>query len=491
MVYRDFRDWLQAVESDGEVKHISGANWKLEMSGISEIVAREGKRPMPALLFDNIPGCPAGYRAIFGMMNSPRRLARSLAISLDGYTDTMSLLRKWRIKKRDLRLIPPKVVGTGSVQENVLTGDQIDLTKFPTPMFHEHDGGRYIGTGCVIIQKDPDEGWVNLGVYRSMLIDRDHVALHITEGQDGRFIMDARYFTQGRPMPVAIAMGVDPALWATGLVKLPWGTSEYDYAGGIKGEPIEVIEGPHTGLPLPAHAEIVIEGECHPGELKEEGPFGEWHGYYANLGLLPVREPVVRVKTVLHRNDPILTCATPSVPPKDYSLPVCLLRAENVWDVLEKARVPGVEGVWNHDEGGSILFTAVSIRQRYAGHPMQAGLIASQATGHMGRYTIIVDEDIDPSNLSQVMWAVATRTDPERSIRVLPRCPSGSADPIISPEEKSKTKVAPKPLYGSRCIIDACRPFEWKQEFYPVAQISSGLRSQLLGKWEALFKQLL
>jgi len=111
-------------------------------------------------------------------------------------------------------------------------------------------------------------------------------------------------------MPVAVATGIDPTLYFASTDRsVPWGVSEYDYTGGIKGEPIEVIQGPYTGLPLPAHAEVVIEGECHPGEVIDEGPFGEWMGYYANLGLSPVPEPVIRVKAIYHRNDPILTCA--------------------------------------------------------------------------------------------------------------------------------------------------------------------------------------
>jgi 4-hydroxy-3-polyprenylbenzoate decarboxylase len=490
MAYGDLRDWLQAVEGDGELKRISGIDWNLEMSGISEIVAREGKRPIPALLFDDIPGYPRGYRTLFGLMNSPRRLARVLGISYDDNMELMSMLQSWRSKMRNLHAIAPKLVDSGPVQENVLRGEHIDVMKFPSPMFHELDGGRYIGTACAIIQKDPDTGWVNLGAYRSMVVDSGHVALHILEGQDGRIIMD-KYFARGQAAPVAIAIGVDPALWAASLVKLPWNTSEYDWAGGVKGEPIEVIEGPHTGLPLPAHAEIIIEGECHPGELIDEGPFGEWHGYYANLGLKPVPEPMVRVKTLLHRNDPILTCAVPAVPPKDYSLAVCFIRSGGVWDVLEAARIPGVKGVWNHDEGGSWYFTAVSIQQMFAGHSTQAGLIASQATGAFGRYTVVVDDDIDPTNLSQVIWAMATRSNPERSIQILPQCPSNSADPMISPEEKNKVKVPPKPLFNSRCVIDACRPFEWRKDFYPVAQISSEYRTELFRTHGPLFKELL
>ncbi|MFC2060625.1 hypothetical protein ACFLTZ_06030 [Chloroflexota bacterium] len=117
-------------------------------------------------------------------------------------------------------------------------------------------------------------------------------------------------------------------------------------------------------------------------------------------------------------------------------------------------------------------------------------MIASQVLGNSSRYTIVVDDDINPSNLSEVMWAVATRTD-ERSIQILPDCPSNSTNTMIPPAEKRKWKVPPKPLTSARIVIDACRPFQWKDEFYPVARVSPDYRIEILGKWESLFKELL
>jgi 4-hydroxy-3-polyprenylbenzoate decarboxylase len=323
-----------------------------------------------------------------------------------------------------------------------------------------------------------------------MVVDRQRLALHMVETQQGRILWDKMYNKRQRAMPVAIAIGMEPALWFASSVRLPWGVSEYDYAGGIQGEPIEVMPGPCTGLPIPAHAEIVIEGECLPGELADEGPFGESLGYYANLGLSPVPEPVIRVKGILFRDDPILTCAHPSKPPHDYVLIGNILRAARIWEVLENSGIPGVAGVWCHEIAGGALFTVISIQQLYAGQSKQAGLIASQLS-NSGRYTVVVDDDIDPSNLNDVIWALATRSDPARSIEILRLCPTTSADPIVSPQEKRKTKSAPKPLYGSRAVIDACRPFEWKDEFYPVVQVSNELRLQLLDKWGHLFREFL
>lgn len=488
MTYHDLRDWLSDVERDGELRRITGADCDLEMSGISEIIHREGKRPVPTLLFDGIPGYPKGYRVLFGLFSSYRRLAKALYLP-DKNVEPLSLVRNWCAKMRNLPLIPPVLVSSSPVQENYLTGEQVDLTRFPVPRFHELDGGRYIGTGHIVVMKEPDSGWVNAGVYRCMLIDRNRIALHMVESQHGRAMCDS-YAAQGKVMPVAIAIGVDPTLWFASAHPVPWGTSEYDYAGGIKGEPIKVITGPYTGLPLPAFAEIVIEGECHPGDLIDEGPFGEWNGYYANLGLSPVPEPVIRVKTLLYRNDPILTCAAPAVPPSELSLPSSIRRSASIWHRLERAGITGIKGVWCHEEAGGSLFNAISIQQQYAGHAREVGLIASQVAGNVGRYTILVDEDIDPSNLKQVIWAMATRTDPEHAIEILRRQRTTSADTTVSPEEKRKTKFTPKPLHSSRAVIDACRPYEWKAEWYPVARMSSDLRSKLFQKWQTLFQEL-
>jgi 4-hydroxy-3-polyprenylbenzoate decarboxylase len=247
------------------------------------------------------------------------------------------------------------------------------------------------------------------------------------------------------------------------------------------------MPGPATGLPIPVRAEIVIEGECLPDDVIDEGPFGEWHGYYANQGLEPVPEPVVRVQTVLHRDAPILTCMHGGKPPHDYTLARSMTQSVMIWEALESCAVPGVAGVWCHEAGAGSLLSIIALRTSYAGHSRQAGLIASQIPQSLGRYTIVVDDDVDPSNLHEVMWAVATRADPERAIEILHECRSNSADTVISLQRKRQTKA----LVSSRAIIDACRPYAWKHEFYPIAQLTPELRAQLLKKWDTVFKEFM
>ena len=458
------RSWLKEVGALGELREIEGADWDLEIGGIADLVTEMGNSP--AVLFDGIKGYPKGYRVLINSLGSTRRLGLSLGIPPD--LAPLEFVKEWRKKSRGLKLIPPRVVKEGPVLENVRRGKDVDLFSFPAPRWFELDGGRYIGTGSVNITRDPEEGWVNLGTARVMVHDAKTVGFYIAPGRHGR-IHREKAFAQGEPFKVAISLGHDPLIFLAGALEIPYGVCEYDFVGGILGRPVEVIEGELTGLPVPATAEIVLEGECIKGEERTEGPFGEWTGYYGSSAR---PEPVVKIQSVMFRNDPIILGYA-----RKWRAP---LKAALVWDDLEKAGVPDIQGVWYHEAAGAAyLFLVVSVKQRYPGHARQAGIIATQchAAAYLGRYTVVVDEDIDPSNLDEVLWAICTRSDPERDIEILRRCWSGPLDPIIPKERKG---------LNSRAIIDATRPFEWLQEFPPVAKSSRELRERLLRRWGKL-----
>ena len=339
----------------------------------------------------------------------------------------MEFVSEWRRRSKDLKHIPPRVVRDGPVLENIQRGKDVNILSFPTPRWFELDGGRYIGTGSVNITHDPEEGWTNLGTARVMIHDENTVGFYIAPGRHGRIHRD-KAFARGEPFKVAISVGHDPLIFLAGALEVPYGVCEYDFIGGIQGEPVDVIRGEFTGLPIPATAEIVLEGECVPGPEKIEGPFGEWTGYYGSSSR---PEPIVKIHTVMHRNDPILLGYT-----RKWRAP---LKAALVWDDLEGAGVPDVRGVWYHEAAGAAyLFLVVSIKQRYPGHARQAGLIATEchAAAYLGRYTVVVDDDIDPTNLNEVLWAVCTRSDPSVDIEILRRCWSGPLDPIIPKDQK-------------------------------------------------------
>jgi UbiD family decarboxylase len=471
MGYKDLREWLEKVEKMGELRIIKGADWNLEIGAIRELVDK--RKNGPALLFDEIKGYPKGYRLLVNSMGEMKRLALSMNIPSD--LTPMSFIEAIKNKQKNLKLIPPKFVKTGPILENIHQGKDINALIFPTPKWNELDGGRYIGTGGVDITRDPDEGWVNLGTYRVMVHDKDTLAFYISPGKHGR-IHREKYFSRGEPCKVALCLGQDPLILLAGGIEVPYRVSEYDFVGGIKGEPVEVIEGPYTGLPIPANAEIVIEGESYPGETKTEGPFGEFTGYYASSAR---PEPFIRIKTILHRNDPILLCSPPGKPPYENAFYRSFIMSANIWEQLEKAGIADVKGVWVPPAGGARSLIFLSIKQRYPGHAKQAATVAAQcgAGAYLGRYVIVMDEDIDITDMDEVFWALATRSDPERSIDIIRRCWSTPLDPMIP---------SGNPPLNSRAIIEACRPYERIVSFPPVVGAKKEYLDAVEEKWGGL-----
>jgi 4-hydroxy-3-polyprenylbenzoate decarboxylase len=277
-------------------------------------------------------------------------------------------------------------------------------------------------------------------------------------------------------------LSVEPCLFSASTNGAPWGASEYEWAGFIKDEPIEVVSGPETGLPLPARAELVVEGEVPPPseETRKEGPFGEFTGYYAGGEKM---EPVIRVRALYHRTNPVLHGEPPLKPPVETLVcPPSGSSTLRVWEGLEKSGIPGIKGVYNLSTGGGLV-TVVSIKQQYAGHAVQVGRVASGLMHTICRVLVVVDEDIDPSNAEEVLWAIATRTDPENDFEIQRGCPSSPLDPMIPPERKKKRQFR-----SSRALIVACRPWDWMSEFPAVSRASEESRRKTYEKWRPLFE---
>ena len=195
--------------------------------------------------------------------------------------------------------------------ENVLEGDDVDLMKFPTPVWHQGDGGRYIGTGSYNVTQDPDSGWLNLGCYRIMIRDKASVTYNAAPGKHGR-LHHEKYAALDRKMPVVMVLGGDPMTFFVAGSEAPDGISEFDVTGGIRGKPLELVRGKVTGLPFPANAEIVLEGYVHPETLVPEGPFGDWTGTYTEPGRM---RPLTEVVAIYHRGDPIIWASRPRACP--------------------------------------------------------------------------------------------------------------------------------------------------------------------------------
>jgi 4-hydroxy-3-polyprenylbenzoate decarboxylase len=253
---------------------------------------------------------------------------------------------------------------------------------------------------------------------------------------------------------------------------VPQNKSEYEYAGAIRGEAIPVIEGEITGLPIPAEAEVVLEGEFDFSERRTEGPFGEFTGYYASGQR---EESLVHVKGIFYSSRPILLGSPPTRPPNESTFIQSILLSGALEEELKGAGIPGVEGVWCHEVGAARMLIAVAIKQRYPGHAKQALVAASNTyTGILSKIVIVVDEEVDVSDLEEVMWAVCTRIDPARDVEVLRRCPSNYLDPAVQPGQPTMT---------SRLLIDGTRPYEWRERFAPVIALDKEAELKVREKW--------
>jgi UbiD family decarboxylase len=454
LVYHDLRKWLDEAEKLGEVKTVKNLSWERDIGMLSSMALRDERAP--CFVFEDIPGTIKGSRVLVNFFGGKRK---NMTLGFPTELSKVELSEEFRIHyMSEIKRIPPKYVDTGPVMQNVMRGDDVNVLKFPAPKWHHADGGRYIGTGSYNITRDPDEGWVNCGTYRVMIHDEKSLGFYISPGKHGRQMRD-KYQARGERMPVAIVCGGDPMSFLIGCSEVPYGMSELDIVGGIRGVPVEVIKGPVTGLPLPANAEIVIEGFVEPGKERIEGPFGEWTGYYAS-DLRP--EPVLDIKAIYYRDNPILLGCPPERPPDEIGRYRAVVRSALLRENIEKAGVPAVTAAWAHEVGSARLLLAVAIKQRYPGHAKQAGHIATMCHvgAYCGRYTIVVDDDIDVSNLEEVIWAMLTRSDPATSIDIIRNAWSTPLDPRIEPERKAVGDNS-----NSRAVIDACRPWHWRDKF--------------------------
>ena len=472
MPYQYLREFIAQVDTLGALRRVDGADPRFEIGGITEVAA--GQPDCPALLFDAIKGFSRGFRVFTNATVAPQRAA--LALGIDPKLRPLDALKAWMARRQTLRMIPPTEVARAPVMQNSAQGDAVDLAKFPAPYWHRQDGGPFIGAGSLVVMRDPDTGWINASIYRVQVQGRNRVTVQFDHAGRHGAIIARKYWDAGRACPLAVVNGEDPALFVAGFEYLPEGASEYDFAGAIKDAPIEIIAAPKTGLPVPAHAEIILEGELLPPqqETLPEGPFGEFTGYYA-ADARPC--PVMRVSATHHRDDPILLGSPPMKPPRfHFGLP---FRAAGIWSNLEAAGVTDIVGVWQHV---AQLMTVVALRQRFDGHAKRAALLAA-AQSYMGRLVVVVDDDVDPSDINDVMWAITTRCEPSEQVDVVRNAWSSALDPRIPPEDKARGVTS-----HSKLIIEAVRPFAWKDEFPRTSALSPEDARAIAEKWGATLK---
>jgi 4-hydroxy-3-polyprenylbenzoate decarboxylase len=462
----DLRVFLETAEASGEFKKIRGADPHLEIGALFEL-SHEHLYP-PVLLFEDMKGCAPGHRILCNV-----RVARFVVGDLN-----LDAVKAYRSRPKEKSApIPPRLVNTGPVFENVIEGDAVNINSFPTPKWHGGDGGNYVGTECVVIVKDPDTDWVNLGTYRVMVHDDKTLGVFIEEGKHGDVIR-RKWWAKGKPCPIAISVGQAPILGVVASGASKTGEPEYASAGGRIGRPVDVVPARVTGLPIPADAELVYDGFMPPPEVDSriEGPFGEWPGYYASDER---KEPVMHVKAIYHRNNPIMIGqppTKPTYPGRQIKIP----QVAALWDAIEAAGVPGIAGVWKLPGGGSSFINVIAIKQLHSGHAKMAGLVAAgcRAGAYMTRMIVVVDDDIDITNPTEVMWAISTRWDPKEQTDIIDGCWTGLIDPPLPPDRRESGDTT-----MSRMIIYAVRPFHWRDKFPPVNTVDREYAETVRRKW--------
>lgn len=461
----DLRAFLSSIDERGQLQHVSGADQYLEIGSLSQIIRRDELGY--ALLFEEIPGTIPGSRIVTNALDTPLQV--TLALGHDPTTSVREAVVQQKNRANDMETHPVKMVSTGPIFDNIQRDDDIDLTKFPAPHWNQNDGGRYIGTGDVVITENVDGNDRNAGTYRVQIQGPKTASLNIRSGRDADRHRKS-YFEQGEPFPAVVSVGHQPDLFMAANRRFPSQVDELEYVSAHRDTPLEMVTGEVTGLPFPSRSEIVLEGFVHPNsEEVVEGPFAEWTGYY---GTGETDQRPFEIERIYYRNDPIVLGYN-NVPLSASSMSTVRSGA-TLWDQLEKAGVTGIDEVTTIYPG--IWFQVISIEQQYAGHSTQVGMQAISLPAGLweGRLTIIVDEDIDVYDLDEVMWATLSRCDPSEDIEIIDGCMSSRLNPRM-PSEKKKSGEHTK----SRMVIDATKPYHWKDEFPPDSKLSEELETTI------------
>jgi 4-hydroxy-3-polyprenylbenzoate decarboxylase len=473
MAYRDLREFIAKLEETGDVVKIKEeVDWDLEAAAISR---RVYEMSGPALLFTKIKDYPRGYRLFGGSLGTFRRVA--IALGLDPSTPVRELYQAYETRK-DHR-IPPKIVKWGPCKENILTGQNVDINRFPTPYIHEGDGGRYIGTWDLVVSKDPETGWHNWGMYRFMIHNERYiVGFPRYHSHLGR-VLHQHYVPRKQLMPIALVLGADPISHLVASASIPKGVSEAEVAGGVNQQPIELVTCETSDLLVPAHAEIVIEAEILPDATAQEGPFGEYPGYRTEgvrMGVL------ARVNAVTFRNDPILTMISLGIPPDDNSVATPITSAVAVKERLKSSGIP-VTDVYTPPE--AVIHTAI-VGVKTGGRAVVERILDALTVRRADwSKIIVVDADVDVFDMRQVIHAFSTKCHPTRGI-IVREVEPGKGNPLtpcLTPEER-------RAYTGPVVAFDCTWPPEWSQETHIPIKASfdviypEEIKQKVLRKWE-------
>jgi UbiD family decarboxylase len=397
---------------------------------------------------------------------SPEIYALALETSVEGILD------RWSQAER--HPIPPVLVPRGPCKENVQLGAQVNLDLLPVPTWTvEHDPAPFM-TSPFVVTKDPDTGIQNMGTYRVQMKQRARTGLMISSYQDGiRHIRKNEAL--GRPTEIAVVIGADPTVGLVSVSSLGYGVDELAVAGGLRGEPIEVVRCETVDLVVPAAAEIVIEGELLPGEREKEGPFGEYTGYMGSGG----DNFVIHVKAMTYRHNPIYQAFVSQMPPSESSCIKAIGREQPLLRHLRDVMRFPVKDVHLRESGGSAAIVVISVNTDRL-LSVQELAMATWAYGRgWAKFLVITDDDIDVRDPFAVDWAMSFRVRPEHDIHVFEGLQPVGLDPSVTPWGVQKPGEAK--AKAGKVLIDATR----KHAYPPVALPPQEHVDRVAANWEA------
>jgi vanillate/4-hydroxybenzoate decarboxylase subunit C len=438
MPYKDLREFLARLEAAGQLLKIGKEVSPEPDIGAASCAAGQMVNG-PAVLFEKIKGYDRKQVAMNVHGSWPNY---ALMLDLPMETPLQQLFHEI-VKKSDRFPLPPKVVNRAPLKDTVLTKNISIPDVLPIFRVNDYDGGPYLSK-AVVISKDPENNRnQNLGIYRLQVKDKDRLGIQTSPQHD--IAVNLRKAEElDQPLPVAIAIGNDPVIHLAAGMPLQYDEGEYEMAGALRGEAVEIIRAETVDLMVPAGAEVVLEGEIVPRQRRVEGPFGEYPGFYSPT----MKQAEIRIKAITHRKDPIIfENLYIGKPWSEHDYLIGPITSVTLYRQL-KAMAPevvSVNAMYCHGYG-----TIVSTKSRIAGYAkiLAAKLLATPHGLVYPKFIVIVDEDIDPFNLNEVMWALTTRFRPDRDLILIPNAPASTLDPTGYPRG-----------LVTRMIMDATRPF--------------------------------
>lgn len=448
MQYKDLRDFIAQLEQGGELKRVSiEVDPYLEITEISDRTLRMGG---PALLFERPQGSRipllgnlfgTAKRVALGMgeesVEALREVGKLLAFlkEPDPPQGVKDVWRKLPVFKKVLDMAP-KRIGDPPCRDMVYEGAEVDLGRLPIQTCWPGDVGPLITWGLVVT-RGPDKPRQNLGIYRMQVVGTNRVIMRWLAHRGGA--LDFRGWClehPDEPFPVSVALGADPATMLAAVTPIPDGLSEYAFAGLLRGSRTEVTDSIGNDLQVPASAELVLEGHIHPGDTAAEGPFGDHTGYYNEVESFPV----FTIDRISQRRDPIYHSTYTGRPPDEPAILGVALN-EIFVPILQK-QFPEILDFYLPPEGCSYRLAVVSMKKQYPGHAKRVmlGVWSFLRQFMYTKFVLVVDEDVNPRDWKEVIWAMTTRMDPARDTVIVEHTPIDYLD-FASPVSGLGSKI--------------------------------------------------